>query len=276
LINKGAYISMKKTIYSSLLTGLTALTSITAVEAVPLYYKFDGVLDDLYYKGMKITNQYMPGLSRGDPASYVFFVDDTVPSEVRTDGTIIDYGFTVSEQNIDSYSVRTLNFIYQATLLSGTGLIIDEKNTVPGRLIGNIHYSTSGTPLYSELWPMNFLYFSGSATNGSIEMDTWPTPVYINQPDMESYMDFAQWASQNYGIACYSFLGACALEVEDDKSNNYIYHPWVHLTSISENNPITSVSEPSVRYLLGVSLAGIGVVRARKLLKNYRGHSPNS
>jgi hypothetical protein len=56
------------------------------------------------------------------------------------------------------------------------------------------------------------------------------------------------------------------LRLIDDQGGEHRFEFDLRLTSISETAPYTAVPEPSVFYLMGLGLTGIGAVRLRRKL----------
>jgi hypothetical protein len=225
--------------------GFVAMLSITAADAVPLYYTLEGNTDgsgdgDVYHE--------LTGLSLDDPVSYVFYVDDTVSSSLLPDGRVQEFGYSTSE--IGEGGLRS-SVEYHATLVSGTGLDI-EGSAAPAVFSGFFTFAP-----WEEVAGFGELGFFGHTSNGSLAVYSYP---FLHRSGMASYDDFVQNLRES------SMGDQSTLRLLDDQRNEYRFEFDLRLTSISETAPHTAVPEPSVFYLMGLGLTGIGAVRLRRKL----------
>ena len=255
---------MRKSKYLSVVAGFAITASFNAAQAVPLYYTFEGTAENSnQMSGISDIYNEVMGVSLGDTVSYVFLVDDEVSSETPPNGSIINYGHTVTETD-SAYSSR---FSYYTELVSGTGLVIDENAPryndygVPSAgFRGVFNYSTDENSPYYDLPANPGLDVTGRASNGSMAIWSYP---YLPRSMAGSYEDFVQWAVDAPFSANHN-----RLTVRDDEGNSHHFFHNLRLTSVSETAPqASSVPEPSTFLLMGGVLMGFGAARGRKLYK---------
>jgi hypothetical protein len=230
---------MKSIKFSAFLIGVTVLISIPTAEAIPLYYTFEGKRDGPCCCGTTTVFQELTGLTEDDLLSYVFLVDDNIPTG------------SGEFEAVEREGIIQYYFSYQTTLISGTGLDVDNGNT-SAYMLGFFRYGP-GLHFYDST-----LYLSGSADNGGISIYGYP---FIPLSSMYSYENFTQYLIDNPLRA-----GDVTLRLANDQGSEPMCHLRVTLTSITEKNPLNSVPEPSLFYLIGAGMIGIATTCRKKVL----------
>jgi hypothetical protein len=245
---------MKKYYYVSMFVGLVSLLNLNNVQATPLYYTFEGLASSTHGHGSRVGSFYdLTGLSGNDPISYVIMIDNEVESVIRPDGSVHDYGHTITE--LQGHEWHYIS--YHAELVSGTGLVIDKNSLEYNQL--NSYFSAYVAFDQQGENDVGDFTFSGNAFNGHFISYCYAGGD-VPRKAMDSYADFTQWAVGHLRS------GDSWIYINDDSGYQSGFAFYLQLTSISETDPSSSVPEPSTFLLMGIGLIGIGATRNRKLL----------
>ncbi len=227
--------------------GLALMTGIGQAHSAQLYYTFTTQLPDEYYEvaGLPVAN---------DPASFVLMVDDAVTSSVLPDGRVVSHGHTV-ERNLDSEWYR---MDYYTEMVSGPGLEFDGSDgRGRGSFRATVGYDSDGYNQQAEFT------FSGTASNGRLNLDIWAYHDTVPQAAMATYDSFTQWFESAH-------LGGSHSEVVISNGGQYGRYSGLTLTlaDISDAPPPSVVPVPASFLLMGSGLAGLLVAKGRRKNKS--------
>jgi hypothetical protein len=256
---------MKITRQLTTLVGIAALTCSSFSQAVPLYFTFESrAFDpgDAYDPEYAAQYRELMGVSLGDPISYVFLVDNEVTSRTHPDGTVYEYGHTITE-DVSASGVTSTNydFEYYTELVSATGLDVDPDLIVSHQpsnagVSGGFGYTGPEFPAFYQSPYRSSIDWFGVGTNGSFSLHMYPD---VPRTEISSFENFVQWAVDTSPRASNNNM-----TVYDDEGSAHYFSPVVRLTSVSEAPPSVGVPEPSTLLLMSVGLAGVLTARHKK------------
>jgi hypothetical protein len=227
---------------------------VIAAHAVPLYYVFEGtpLPTTPLYGGHSnpSADRYLElmGQSMEDPVRYVFYVNDNVSEE----GLSEPYGYYA----YDYIEAAISKFYYNSTLVSGTG-INSENTQTSGSWMGHL----DSAPYHTD--SVDSLDMSASFEDGSF-ISFWAPYGWgasVPRSQMGTYDDFVEYAA-SYDFISNDFNNSVGITDENGVTNSIYFN--LRLASVSEENPLTSVPEPSLFYLFGLGLISVGFIKRMK------------